>query len=153
MKRTCPRCRVGLKRTNIASERATVEIDRCDVCKGLYLDDGELRDLTGRRSLARWMVKHANKGQPCRLTCPGCGGCMDSLTPGKVQVEVCLSCHGIWLDWSELNILINVTEDELKQAEEDLEDPEGLLDTPAMGGEHSGPVSLLGWLSRKAHKR
>jgi len=153
MKRTCPRCYVKLKPVHIGSELATVELDRCEVCKGIYLDDGELKALTGKRSLARWLTKHAKEGEHSRLACPGCGGSLESLLPGKVQVEVCRNCHGLWLDWSELNMLLNVTPEDLKQAERDLEDPEGLFGPPGEGTDDHGPVSLLGWLSHKLHRK
>lgn len=127
-------------------------MDRCEVCKGIYLDDGELRDLTGDRSLAKWLIRHARSGDHSRLTCPGCGEGMESLQPGKVQVEVCTDCHGIWLDWSELEMLGQVTQEDLERSELEMEDMGRLFEPPDEGDDHPGPVSLLQRLGHKFHR-
>jgi len=132
--------------------RVRVELDRCGVCQGIYLDNGELRDLTGDRTLAKWLVKHVEFGEPSRLVCPGCQETMESLQPGKVMVEVCRNCHGIWLDWSELEQLGRVTHEELKQA--GMDELDTIFEPPGEDHEHHhGPVGLLGRICHKASRR
>ena len=39
------------------------------------------------------------------LKCPKCGGVLKEETRGDVHVDVCTSCHGMWLDAGELDLL------------------------------------------------
>lgn len=43
--RRCPQCRIALERVTLRG----VEIDRCALCKGIWLDDGELELLSRPR--------------------------------------------------------------------------------------------------------
>ena len=40
------------------------------------------------------------------MRCPKCGMELHSLDKGKVQVEACFHCHGLWLDQGELEALL-----------------------------------------------
>lgn len=43
--RFCPRCKDVKMRKHFWSVKAQVEIDECDKCKGIWLDDGELEKI------------------------------------------------------------------------------------------------------------
>lgn len=45
----CPRCRGPMR----SYPRSGVQIERCDQCRGIFLDEGELETLT-RNEAARW---------------------------------------------------------------------------------------------------
>lgn len=40
------------------------------------------------------------------MKCPKCGMDLQSLEKGKVQVDYCFNCHGLWLDQGELAQLL-----------------------------------------------
>src|SRR5689334_17901833 len=39
------------------------------------------------------------------MKCPKCGMDLHALTRGKVELDTCFNCHGIWLDAGELQRL------------------------------------------------
>jgi uncharacterized protein len=40
------------------------------------------------------------------LKCPKCGMDLQTLSKGKVEVDTCFNCHGLWLDAGELESLM-----------------------------------------------
>jgi uncharacterized protein len=40
------------------------------------------------------------------MKCPKCGMDLHAITKGKVQLDTCFNCHGIWLDAGELEQLL-----------------------------------------------
>ena len=40
------------------------------------------------------------------MKCPKCGMDLHALTKGKVVVDTCFNCHGVWLDAGELEQLL-----------------------------------------------
>jgi len=105
MQRDCPRCWKPLEPASEKRGVRRVEIDRCDACDGFYLDSGELKRLTGSRKLHKLTTSHLGADADSQLVCPGCGGIMDAEHAGEVEFEVCLTCHGVWLDAGELEKL------------------------------------------------
>ncbi len=47
-------------------------------------------------------------GAPPTLPCPGCGGVMRAVVMGTsdTEVDMCASCHGLWLDHGEIDALV-----------------------------------------------
>jgi hypothetical protein len=41
------------------------------------------------------------------MKCPKCGMDLQKLEKGKVEVDACFNCHGIWLDTGELEQLVH----------------------------------------------
>ena len=73
-----------------------VELDRCNFCKGLWFDGGELSQVLGKK-----VTPSLDAG----LTARSCAACKVSMTPaqlGGLRVEVCTRCNGIFLDEGEL---------------------------------------------------
>ena len=44
------------------------------------------------------------------MKCPKCGLDLHTLTKGKVEIDTCFNCHGIWLDAGELDQLRHLNE-------------------------------------------
>jgi Zn-finger nucleic acid-binding protein len=82
-----------------------VEVDVCTTCQGIFLDNKEIRILTGSSSLNKLLTKYLGLDSDSQLVCPNCGGLMDGEDAGDVRVDVCLDCNGVWLDAGELERL------------------------------------------------
>jgi len=68
-----------------------VEIDYCSKCGGVWLDEGEMEQLSGLDP-ARGRI----------LTCTACSGNMGTKIINDVEVDFCPSCGTVWLDRGEL---------------------------------------------------
>jgi Zn-finger nucleic acid-binding protein len=103
---TCVKCTSVLDRANFEG----LEVDLCPRCGGLWLDRGEITraarlpdtELSRLRSL---LVEGG--GPPAlptddKVPCPACDGTLAEVQLGKVHVDYCSSCHGIFLDRGEL---------------------------------------------------
>ncbi|HMY17475.1 MAG TPA: zf-TFIIB domain-containing protein [Polyangium sp.] len=135
----CPRCKLELASTDpyrgadaqhrraqalhTITHAAGVEIDQCQGCGGVFLDEGELRkiqDAAGRtkssditpshiqRVYARGRDRAKYGDNPPTLTCPACSGEMAPRDWGygsEVTIDTCLECLGVWLDYTELETL------------------------------------------------
>lgn len=102
----CVKCTSVLDRASFEG----LEVDLCPRCGGLWLDRGEItraarlppgelarmRDLLTRTEGAR--PKPSSHLAPC----PACDGKLSEVTLGKVHVDYCARCHGIFLDRGEL---------------------------------------------------
>lgn len=116
--RTCPICRVALRRAALAG----VEIDECPDCKGTWFEDQELelaKDHTDH-DLA-WMDfeiwKHPEKFRlgERHLRCPdGHGELIEVQYAGTpVTVDYCVGCRGVWLDKGDFANTIQCLEEAL----------------------------------------
>lgn len=85
-------------------------IDECRRCRGMWLDKGELEALTSRPLPARFLKPHVPNAAPLRpegtRPCPHCAEIMQVNRIKGVNVDVCPTCQGIWLDQGELNKLL-----------------------------------------------
>lgn len=102
----CPKCRIEEMKIETLSG---IEIDRCPVCKGIYLDKGEFEKLvvleagTGD-SFAFSAISDAMDEVPAY--CPHCEHDMVSnVGPADLKVDRCEKCGGIFLDQGELATL------------------------------------------------
>ncbi|WP_372895799.1 zf-TFIIB domain-containing protein [Stieleria sp.] len=102
----------------LASEtyEADVVVDRCPVCRGIWLDSGELKtiqetiehdysqQLQRINVVARAYELARQKSQP-DIRCPKCQG---ELHPreyaycSQILIDRCAECGGVWLDAGEL---------------------------------------------------
>ncbi|HVE87327.1 MAG TPA: zf-TFIIB domain-containing protein [Myxococcales bacterium] len=46
------------------------------------------------------------------MKCPKCGMDLHAITKGKVVVDTCFNCHGVWLDAGEMERLLHGEADE-----------------------------------------
>ncbi|HPO15612.1 MAG TPA: zf-TFIIB domain-containing protein [Candidatus Hydrogenedentes bacterium] len=100
----CPVC----KEPMMVLEHASVEVDYCVECGGIWLDAGELDLLLGSRQITETIL-HAGdkttvkKEKPRR--CPICRIKMEKHTTGgssPVMYDRCGQGHGLWFDKGEL---------------------------------------------------
>lgn len=84
-----------------------VRIERCPICKGLFLDRGELTELIEQRqggkadSLFFSPISDAMDAYPA--TCPKCHQDMPVvLLPGDVRGNQCPQCAALFLDQGEV---------------------------------------------------
>ncbi len=113
--RECPRDWSPLRKETRRSHHRTVEVDICPTCNGLFLDQKEIRTLTGSSSLNKQLTKYLGLDADSQLICPNCGGLMDGEDAGGVRVDVCLDCYGVWLDAGELERLGAMSDAEFRE--------------------------------------
>lgn len=108
MKLLCPRCR----KTLVAETLERVPVDRCLVCDGVWLDDGELEKIVAAgpppseidTGLERAPEPEALEWE---LPCPKCEQIMHRFQYGATSGIVLDKCegHGLWFDFEELDRL------------------------------------------------
>ncbi|MEZ6060680.1 MAG: zf-TFIIB domain-containing protein [Planctomycetaceae bacterium] len=105
----CPKCETGvLKPVRVNS----VEVDQCSACRGVWFDEPELSVLLGceKRELkvlsGRQNERLDHKHGDCPRDSTRLTRMCSSLNP-DVVVDVCPTCHGIWLDGGELQKLVS----------------------------------------------
>ena len=87
-----------------------LEVDLCPKCGGLWLDRGEITrtaklpaaELTRLRSLLTGKAGPPPVPTENKAPCPSCPGSLAEVMLGKVHVDYCNKCHGIFLDKGEL---------------------------------------------------
>jgi uncharacterized protein len=108
----CPRCNVELTNKSIMDFKYFLNIDYCNACGGIWLDNGELERLQKTIEPTFWEIRKIPdmKEQMEILSCPNCDN-GQKLT--KVQhprdkhviVDYCPSCKGAWLDTGEIEAI------------------------------------------------
>ena len=101
----CPKCRQH--EMNVETHKG-VEIDRCPVCHGLFLDRGEPASLI-RLQAANEVdsLSFTMMSDDLDLVEAECGRCEHVIMtpiegPGGIRVDRCQHCGGIFLDQGEL---------------------------------------------------
>lgn len=125
--RECPRCWVAMKKVEVEVLGPDIIIDVCPQCQGIWFDDNELKKVLGDRKLVNYLTRHIGTQSKSKLVCPRCGGLMDLEYAQDVEIDVCLNCHGAWLDAGELALLKEKSEagytgDKEQKAEEEWEE-------------------------------
>ena len=125
----CPRCWVETRREEVEVFGPNILIDTCPQCNGTWLDPGELDKLLKDRKLTDYLTKDIGTKSSSELVCPRCGGLMDIETAEEIEIDVCLTCHGVWLDEGELDDLKTKSKegfkgDKLQKAQEKWEEEE-----------------------------
>ncbi len=118
---TCPKCDAVLDKLTVQN----VEVDLCDSCGGLWLDRGELAKLkfTGGdnaiNSLQQLTMGHRSvppDTEAVTLHCPACEGTLELLPVGKIKLDLCKKCQGMWLDWGELEPAMSALDEQTDPA-------------------------------------
>jgi len=109
----CPKCKLGeLKETKING----VKIDRCENCGGLWFEKDELKTVRDHRDgnlswldFDLWEDKDKLTVSGKSIDCPKDGKHLFKIKYGNtdVLVDICLDCHGVWLDREELDKIIS----------------------------------------------
>jgi len=109
----CPRCNGELR----VEDYEGIEVDRCQDCRGMWLDYGELEQLEevvlDRDEIAGMTVYSQLKGE---LPCPKCGQAMQrfSYRAYSVELDFCQEGHGTWLDAGEEKRVMEAMEQRIK---------------------------------------
>lgn len=74
-----------------------VEVDLCGFCRGMWFDAGELEHV-----LQRKLVGALEAAQESSRRCPVDKVALHPAVIGNLRVEVCTTCHGVFLDDGEL---------------------------------------------------
>jgi Zn-finger nucleic acid-binding protein len=101
----CPKCFEKTHRREVEIFGPNIYVDICSKCEGIWLDKGELGKLLKDKKLTDYLTKDIGTQSKSELVCPRCGGLMDIESADEVEVDVCLSCNGVWLDKGELKEL------------------------------------------------
>lgn len=104
--RRCPGCGSAMQVFRVGE----VEIDKCFFCGGLFLNDGELEQVLGRRLTA-------TAGSSAGRDCSSCQTNMVHSRVERVEMDHCPDCGGVYLDLGELDLLagkrVRVTQKEV----------------------------------------
>src|SRR3970040_1052589 len=103
--RAFPRDHTPLVAEKVAVRGPDVTIDKCPSCGGVFLDKNELLRISGDFRLNKYLRDKVALDSYSQLVCPHCGGIMDLEHIAGAEVEVCLTCFGLWLDRGELAAL------------------------------------------------
>lgn len=114
--RVCPQCGDPLSSERRSVSDGTVEVDVCEAGDGLFMEEGEIEQLTRGRELFGLLVDELSEdvGAP-REECPLCNEIMVSealeLQREAIEVEVCTVCHGLWISKDQLSTLQSIAAD------------------------------------------
>lgn len=104
----CPKCRIKMDKVDVQD----VEVDRCQICKGIWFDEGESEKLRSPKAAAKLDTGDPWEGKQLdfinRYQCPRCGGKMTRAVDSKqqhIQFETCNDCHGSFFDAGEFKDL------------------------------------------------
>lgn len=102
--KTCPRCRYALGTLS----NGLVDVDHCSVCRGNFFEPHAMAKTFGvESSPERWVTAHcATKKGRTKLRCPVDAALLEAYDVGwgdepAVEVDVCPTCRGLWLDERE----------------------------------------------------
>ena len=83
-------------------------IDRCNSCKGIWFDEGEIEELSNSKAAVEIDIGDAGIGKQHNLNdqydCPRCGGQMEKksdLQQTHIWYETCSDCNGSFFDAGE----------------------------------------------------
>jgi len=114
----CPKCKSeDLKEIKING----VKIDRCEHCGGLWFDRDELRIVRDHRDKnLSWLDFDLWKNNDkltvsSKSNCPRDGKPLFKIKCGNtdIMVDICLECHGVWLDKNELDKIISALKEKI----------------------------------------
>jgi Zn-finger nucleic acid-binding protein len=94
----------------VAFELDGVEIDRCLLCRGTWLDAGEIEAIAERAGVPRGRLRRGLGGAPAerrtRRSCPRCPRTLRQFLAGEVVLDRCPNHCGLWLDPGELSAVV-----------------------------------------------
>lgn len=102
----CPRCKKPL----IILEFEKVEVDYCSICRGVWLDSGELELLLGSPNDSPIEFKSDKSSGERPLKCPRCRKRMEKVSSefeSGILLDRCKNEHGLWFDRGELEAILS----------------------------------------------
>ncbi len=104
----CPCCQVPLREVKLGD----LVLDECELCDGLWFDDGEPERLVTLASLPKNALQplafddSRKTVPPGARKCPRCQVVMRVWEWRATSVDVCGECRGMWLDRWELQKIL-----------------------------------------------
>jgi len=107
----CPRCKTPS--INEFSTGEGVTLDMCDRCNGCWFEKGEVATYFELSQDIPELQKALATARPTDSRCPRCVGAplveleysQIKLSTGKLKVDYCKKCEGLWLDKGEVSSL------------------------------------------------
>jgi len=104
----CPKCKSPTVQEFMTGEGVT--LDMCDRCKGSWFEKGELADICELAEDVPDLPRALSTAKPTGFGCPRCKGeklvemeySQIVLASGKLLVDFCKKCRGIWVDKGEM---------------------------------------------------
>jgi len=119
----CPRCDIEMKQV----DRDGIIIDVCMKCHGTWFDAKELDALSKTRGSLEALI-YVSKPIGSQLKCPRCGTVTKySNVEGKVVIDFCEECEGVWLDAGELQKLREALPERERKKPKSPKEKDGLL--------------------------
>lgn len=113
----CPVCEIEM----LVLEYSGIEIDFCQKCEGIWLDEGELELLLDENqkkhsALFHALLERSKKTKGLDRKCPVCGKRMTAVElplSSPLEIDKCVFGHGLWFDKGELyQICSSISPDE-----------------------------------------
>ncbi len=88
-------------------EFRSVEVDQCRVCRGLWLDHGEIDQLFALSKLPERLMNHEQYTEPEETvpeghrTCPRCNVFLLVIEVDGITLDACSKCKGFFCDLGE----------------------------------------------------
>lgn len=104
---SCPRCNTKMEEI---LTKAGVVIDNCKSCKSIWLDQGEINFFAKtRKLLSEYELRGLKDLKDTNLNCPSCHSSLKigTMPNFNFEIEECVDCKGILLDYSELKKIIS----------------------------------------------
>jgi Zn-finger nucleic acid-binding protein len=108
---TCSRCKTSLVRAMLDEYL----IDYCEKCRGMLLARKSFAEIVWRRRA--WAagpgimpVRPDDREMRRTIDCPKCGARMTTdwyYGPGGIVMDICVACDLVWLDYGELQQVVN----------------------------------------------
>lgn len=107
----CPNCRDSELKPVMTKQGA--EIDRCDSCRGFWLDEGELFLFAKKPMIVEEKIRTAIAGaRPTSRRDPRTGTSMEEIRyPGGPKIDYSPNTGGMWFDAGEVEILLKDDKD------------------------------------------
>ena len=108
----CPSCRSELDRQTYQG----TEVDLCRICRGLWLDHGEIDQLLALRAFPEALLETKLDHTPAaripegHRTCPRCNTFLTLVEVDKIRLDVCAQCKGFFCDRGEFSKLDQAAE-------------------------------------------
>jgi Zn-finger nucleic acid-binding protein len=98
----CPKCRTPELKQGTVRQGGGVKVDYCPQCKGFWLNKGEIEKVS--EVAIKELIVPA-KAQKVLRACPHFRKLMHSFNYPQtlVEIEMCKTCEGLWIDARELN--------------------------------------------------
>lgn len=108
----CPKCRSDMEQVDVQG----TEVDRCNICNGLWFDAGETEALSNKEAASLIDTGSASQGRQYNgvfdYRCPRCGGEMCRTVDEQqrhISYETCVECSGSFFDAGEFLDLSQLT--------------------------------------------